>query len=76
MGFALSRFASVLCASVSPERTTPMPSLAFAIILALLACHYWQESLCGHHSRRACLSLAAAAIAYSVYAAKVALAGG
>lgn len=52
-----------------------MPSLAFALILALLACHYAQEAACGHHPRPACGSMAAAALAYAAYALKVVLAG-
>jgi len=52
-----------------------MPVSYFALILALLACHYAQEASCGHHPRPGCLSAAAAALAYAGYAVKVALAG-
>jgi len=47
----------------------------FAIALTLLACHYWQEAASGHHKRHACASLVAAMLAYTLYAAKVALGG-
>jgi hypothetical protein len=75
LGFDLSRFASAPCASANPGRTLPMPSLVFALILALLACHYAQEAACGHQNRRACASMISAALAYAAYALKVALGG-
>jgi len=36
-----------------------------AMILSIIACHYWQEAVCGHHARWSC---AAGALGYTLYA--------
>jgi hypothetical protein len=36
-----------------------------AMILSIIACHYWQEAACGQHARWSC---AAGALGYTLYA--------
>jgi hypothetical protein len=47
----------------------------FASILALLACHCWEETSVGGHNRHARASRALAMLAYGIYAFRVAWAG-
>jgi hypothetical protein len=49
--------------------------MILALVLAVIACHYAQETTCGHHALPARCSLAAAGVAYATYAILHALAG-